>query len=111
MLFKFKSQATADLIMLEADARRLLHIMLGEDPVKGILQAQNLPAAITALEAAVLQDQAQHAERMKKEPKDLAAEQGERQAPNAVSLAQRAAPMIKLLKRCVAEDCDVVWGV
>ena len=38
MLFKFKSRATSDLIMLEADARNLLKIMLGNDPVKGIVQ-------------------------------------------------------------------------
>ena len=43
MLFKFKSQATSDLIMLEADARRLLKIMLRDDPVKGIVQAKDLP--------------------------------------------------------------------
>ena len=48
MLFKFKSTATADLIMLEADGRRLLNILLGEAPVKGIVQWANMPAAIEA---------------------------------------------------------------
>jgi hypothetical protein len=44
MLFKFKSQVTSDLIMLEPDARRLLHIMLGHDPVKGIILVKDLPS-------------------------------------------------------------------
>jgi hypothetical protein len=50
MLFKFKSHAASDLIMFEADARRLLKIMIGDDPVKGILQVHALPQAIQALE-------------------------------------------------------------
>ena len=58
MLFKFKSQVTSDLIMLEADARRLLHIMLGHDPDKGIILVKDLPAAIAKLESAVAQDEA-----------------------------------------------------
>ena len=37
MLFKFKSQVTSDLNMLEGDGRRLLKIMLGHDPDKGII--------------------------------------------------------------------------
>ena len=49
MLFKFKSKAASDLIMLEADARRLLKIILGDDPVQGIVVAKNLPAAIVAI--------------------------------------------------------------
>ena len=56
MLFKFKSQAASDLIMLEADARSLLKIMLGDDPVKGIVQVQDLASAVAALTNAVLQD-------------------------------------------------------
>jgi hypothetical protein len=30
---------------------------------------------------------------------------------DSVRLSQRAAPMLKLLKRCQSEICDVVWGV
>ena len=112
MLFKFKSQAASDLIMLEADARRLLKIMLGDDPVKGILQTQDLPGVIEALESAVLQDEALRKEQAEKTRQ---AEDGssEDAAPviDPVRLAQRATPMLKLLKRSLAEESDVVWGV
>jgi Domain of unknown function (DUF1840) len=111
MLFKFKSQAASDLIMLEADARRLLKIILGDDPVKGIVLAQDLPAAIAALEAAVAQDEAQRKERATKAEPDDDAENDEPAARNTVRLAQRAAPMLKLLKMSLAQEADVVWGV
>jgi hypothetical protein len=33
----------------------------------------------------------------------------EKDAP--VQISQRAAPMLKTLKRCLAEQSDLVWGV
>ena len=110
MLFKFKSQATSDLIMLDADARRLLKIMLGHDPVKGIVQCTDLPSVIAALEQAVAQDQAERQQRTPHTETNAPGEE-DRVAFNAVSLSQRAAPMLKLLKRSLAEESDVVWGV
>ena len=110
MLFKFKSKAASDLIMMEDDARRLLLIMRGEDPVKGIVQCPDLPKAIAALEAAVLQEN----ERLKQaqaKPQTPAQEAQAQATPHAVGLAQRAAPMLKLLKISLAQNADVVWGV
>ncbi|PUE08546.1 acetyltransferase [Limnohabitans sp. T6-5] len=112
MLFKFKSHAASDLIMLEADACRLLKIMLGDDPVKGIVQAQALPGVIAALELAVAQDEAL---RMEQAEKALKAEgnSSEESASviDSVRLAQRATPMLKFLKLSLAEESNVVWGV
>ena len=57
MLFKFKSRATADLVMLEATGRRVLEI-LGKDPAApGILLADQMPAAVAALQEAVRADE------------------------------------------------------
>lgn len=111
MLFKFKSQATGDLIMLEADARRLLKIILGDDPAKGIVQAKDLPSAIASLESAVEKDESDRKQRADKSRSLVSGEDVDPIPLNSVSLAQRAAPMLKLLKRCLAEDSDVVWGV
>jgi hypothetical protein len=33
------------------------------------------------------------------------------EALDPVRLAQRASPMLKLLKHCVADPSDMVWGV
>lgn len=111
MLFKFKSKACSDLIMLEADARRLLQIMLGNDPVKGIVLNQDLPLAIVALESAVAQDELLRKQRIEK-IQALAAEQEGQTGPlSTVSLSQRATPMLRFLKRSLAEESDVLWGV
>lgn len=110
MLFKFKSKAASDLIMLEPDARALLHMMLGEDPVKGIVLAQDLPTVIARLESALTQESAntrEHKQAVDASSKEC--QDDEKEAP--VLMGQRAAPMLQLLKRCLAEQSDLVWGV
>lgn len=111
MLYKFKSTATADLIMLEADGRRLLQIVMGEAPVKGIVQWQDMAAAIEALEQAVQTDEelrrqwSEHQTTRPLEQDDVSTR------PVPVRLAQRALPMINTLKRCQLEQADMYWGV
>ena len=94
MLFKLKSKVTGDLIMLEPDAKRLLKIMGREDQIKGIFLADQLPAAIAALEGAVAQEELDGI-----------------QDPKQISLRQRSLPMLKMLKQCLAQSADVFWGV
>jgi hypothetical protein len=115
MLFKFRSQATSDLIMLEADGRSLLQIMLGHSNDKGIILAKDLPAVIDKLESAVAQDESarlmrsQEAQRIA-DPTDKP-QHGLGDDRDPVRLAQRASPMLKMLKHCAADSCDLVWGV
>ncbi len=113
MLFKFKSKATADLIMLDADARRLLKVMLGDDPVKGIVLCQDLPAVLAKIDAAVLHDEDQRqAQSQKPKPTPLAdTENPHLTELSAVRLAQRAAPMRQMIQSSIAEKSDIVWGV
>jgi hypothetical protein len=115
MLFKFKSQVTSDLIMLEPDARRLLRIMLGHDPDKGIILVKDLPAVIVKLETAVAQDEEARLQRSQEAQKALAPKDSPQhafgEALNPVRLAQRASPMLKMLKHCLADPADMVWGV
>jgi hypothetical protein len=115
MLFKFKSQVTSDLIMLEGDGRRLLKIMLGHDPEKGIILVKDLPAAIAKLEAAVAQDEAARLQRTQEAQRALAPKDSPQhafgEALNPVRLAQRASPMLKMLKHCADDSADMVWGV
>ena len=113
MLFKFKSKAAADLIMLEADARRLLKIMLGDDPVKGIVLSQDLPAVLAKIDAAVLHDEALRKARAEKTQQVMKEDQDGADEPElpAVRLAQRAAPMQQMIQRSIAEASDIVWGV
>ena len=108
MLYKFKSRAAADLIMLEPNGRRVLQI-IGKhtDDRRGILQPQDMPAAIAALEAAIAQEEAE-----RRTAEAEARERGEELPPDhAVSLRQRAAPFIEMLRRCQKADKEIVWGV
>ncbi len=115
MLFKFKSQVTSDLIMLEPDARRLLKIMVGHDPDQGIILVKDLPAAIAKLESAVAQDEAARLQRSQEAQKGVTPAEAPLdamgEALDPVRLAQRASPMLKLLKHCLADPSDLVWGV
>jgi hypothetical protein len=110
MLYKFKSPATGPIIMLEPNGRQILHILGKDDPanlVKGILLPQDMPAAITALEAAVVQDDA-----LLKQREDEAQKDGEDlPTPEGISLHQRAAPFIDMLQRAHKADKEIVWGV
>jgi hypothetical protein len=107
MLYKFKSKAAGDLIMLEPNGRRVLEIIGKEAGAKGIILAEEMPAAIRALQGAIEREEAEHAAAI-----EDAKAQG--QVPprfDAVSLRQRAVPFIDMLKRCSAAGKEIVWGV
>lgn len=107
MLYRFKSQATEDLVMMEGNARQLLDIV-GKASSKGIITVSELPGAISALEAAVKQDALNN----KHNHDAFAAEDHADEAERIhVGLHQRAAPLINVLKRALAEQKDVVWNV
>jgi hypothetical protein len=107
MLYKFKSKAAGDLIMLEPNGRRVLQI-IGKDPgPKGIILPQDMPAAVSALEQAIAAEEAEH-----KAAIDEAKAKGEVPPKfDAVSLRQRAVPFIDMLRRCAQADHEIVWGV
>lgn len=108
MLYKFKSKAGGDVIMLGPDGDQLMRIIGKEPSDKGILQVADMPAALKALEAAVLADE--HA------PAPAAAVQGDNAEPpearaSRVALRQRAWPLMDLIRRALSTEHDVVWGV
>jgi cyclopropane-fatty-acyl-phospholipid synthase len=115
MLYKFKSKATADLIMLEPNGKQILRI-IGKEPVpKGILEVLEMPRAIEALRQAVQQEEDTRAQLDAqnvngsvdtKETKGAVTSGQER----PVSLRQRAAPFIDMLQRAHKANKDVVWG-
>ncbi|GDY38117.1 DUF1840 domain-containing protein [Acidovorax sp. NB1] len=105
MLYKFKSRAAADLIMLEPQGRQIVTIMGKTPGASGIVTAAQIPGAIAALEAAVAAEEA-------RPPVNEADEEAtEQERAEAVRLRQRVAPLIEMLRRSAAEQVDVVWGV
>lgn len=114
MLYRFKSKAAADLIMLEADARRLLRIMTGDDRAQGLLRGDALVQAQERLVTAVQADEQARARLEARVRSGQASEQEQdehRQQQAQVRLSQRAQPMMTMLGRCRAEEADLLWGV
>jgi hypothetical protein len=93
MIYKFKSKATGDLILLEPDGRQLLGIIGKDAGPKGIILPGQMAAAVQALEQAIGSPQAEHGA-----------------LPDQVSLRQRALPYIDMLKRCAEDGAEIVWG-
>ncbi|MEY4727163.1 MAG: hypothetical protein RLZ36_1790 [Pseudomonadota bacterium] len=111
MLYKFKSKATGDLIMLEPQGKHILQLIGKEPGAKGIILPQEMLAAIDALHAAVAQEElaiqaAKEAAEDAQDAKPAAAD-----APRTIGLRQRVVPFIDMLRRAHAEDKEVVWGV
>lgn len=107
MLYKFKSKAAGDLIMLEPNGRRVLQI-IGKDPgPTGIIEPRQMGGAISALEAAIAAEEAD-------QQAAIAQARARGEEPprfEGVSLRQRAVPFIDMLRRCEQADKEIVWGV
>ncbi|HEU5294065.1 MAG TPA: DUF1840 domain-containing protein [Burkholderiaceae bacterium] len=96
MIYKFKSKAAGDVIMLQPHGDQLLRLIGREPAAKGIIDAVDMPGAMRALQDAAAQAQ---------QPADDAS--GER----GVGLKQRVWPMIEMMKRSHAAGEPIVWGV
>jgi cyclopropane-fatty-acyl-phospholipid synthase len=106
MLYKFKSKATGDLIMLEQHGSQLLRIIGKEPAAQGILLCADMPAALQAITQTIAQHEARARENASQQGQEDSSEPAE-----LITLRQRAVPFMDMLRRCMAQTCDVVWGV
>jgi hypothetical protein len=100
MLVTFSCQAYADITMFGDVAVRLLKMMGHSGTVPSALLAEEVPAALARLVAAV------EADKHSPEPEEPAEDED---SEPAVSLAHRALPLIELLKAAAKDQCDVMW--
>ena len=103
MIYKFKSKATGDLIMLGPNGDQMLRLLGREPSAKGIIEVEHMAAAIDALQAAVLHEEAQ--------PDATEDATGDPPARPGITLRQRLWPVIDMLKRALGARQPVVWGV
>lgn len=99
MLINFYSKV-GGFTMFGDIAVKLLQMTGHSGAVPGAIRAEDLTGAVGRLSAAI--------EKAGSAPADEEAEQGEEGRP-PVTLRQRAFPLIDLMKRSAAEDCDVLW--
>jgi hypothetical protein len=100
VIYKFKSKAAGDVIMLGPNGDQMLRLLGREPAAKGIVDVEQLGAAIEALRAAVLADEA---------PAEEATE--EAAGRGTITLRQRLWPVIELFERSLRAREPVVWGV
>jgi uncharacterized protein DUF1840 len=103
-MYRFKSKADGDLLMLDPVGDQILRIVGREPAAKGILEVDALPQAIRALEEAIAA-----AELARRDARR--ADDDEESGAEAIGLAQRAWPMLEMMRRSLAEHADIVWGV
>lgn len=107
MIYKFKSKATGDLIMLGPNGDQLLRVLGREPAQRGIIEVPAMAEARRLIAQAVADAETQAAA-SEAEPEGDAG--GERRH-EAVGLRQRLWPMLQMLERAEAADEPVVWGV
>jgi hypothetical protein len=107
MIYKFKSKAAGDVIMMGPSGDHVLRIVGKAPGPKGIIEPAAMPAAIAALERAIAEE-----ENARKQVEDEAAAEGKSPPPrDPVSLRQRAWPLVEMMKRAHADGKEIVWGV
>jgi hypothetical protein len=106
VIYKFKSKAAGDVIMMGPTGDELLRSMGREPGAKGILEPAAMPAAIASIEQAIAAAEAQRAEAEAK-----AAAAGEKLPRPGIGLRQRAWPLVEMIKRSHAANEPIVWGV
>jgi Domain of unknown function (DUF1840) len=114
MLYKFKSKATGDLIMLEPQGKHILKLIGKEPRAQGIILPSEMLTAIESLNAAVAQEELAHQAAKEAAQNGNVQEAGAAPAVDGlrtISLKQRVVPFIDMLRRAYAEDKEVVWGV
>lgn len=109
MIYKFKSKASGDVIMLGPNGDRVLAILGREPSAKGIIEPAAMPAAIAALHEAVREDEALRAS-LGRDAQGSSDDDAPALRPGAITLRQRVWPLVDMLQRCHAADEPVVWG-
>lgn len=101
MLVTFKTKAYADITMFGDVAVRLLKMMGHSGTVPSAILADDVPAALERLKAAIAEEKAKAA------APPRGAEDDDEEPP--VSIANRALPLIQLLEAAAKRHADVMW--
>jgi hypothetical protein len=109
MLYEFKSKATGTVVMTGPVAERLLAIVGKSAGATGIFTVEQMGAALDALQAAIDRDRAESGAAEAAAETD--ADERGADVPPVVSLAQRAWPLMDMLRAARAADQVVTWGV
>jgi Domain of unknown function (DUF1840) len=105
MIYRFKSKATGDTIMLGPTGDAMLRALGREPSAKGIIEPQVMPQAVDALLRAMDEDSERRAQAAENSSSDGTSSR------EPISLKQRLWPMVEMLHRAHAANEPIVWGV
>lgn len=106
MLYKFKSKAGGDVIMLASHGAQVLG-WLGRDPAQpGIVEHADMAQAIAKIKSAL--DAEEDLQRQRAEESEASLESVE---SKDVSMRSRCWPLLALMEQSLAARADLVWGV
>ena len=105
MLVTFRTKAYANITMFGDVAKQLLELMGHSGTIPSAIKAEDVPIALARLETALLQRRAAEAAEVPPNTHD----RDDYDAPRAVSISQRAVPMLELLRAAAAKKADVMW--
>lgn len=110
MLYRFRSKASGDTLMLGPQGEQFFRALGREPSVRGIIEPATLAQALDALRLAIEADNAVRSATAGQDDalRDAAAQAAGR---DPVSLRQRLWPMVEMLRRAQAAGEPVVWGV
>ena len=110
MLYEFKSRATGTVVMTGPVAEQVLAIVGKAPGPQGIFTVEQLGPAIAALQAAVERERTER----ESDPRDADRhrdDEDEADRTPSISLAQRAWPLMDMLRAARAADQVVTWGI
>jgi hypothetical protein len=104
MLVTFRTKRHPNITMFGDVAKQLLELMGHSGTIPSAINAEDVPAALARVEAALNQRRAAEAADVP---------EGDRRddddAPRKVTLAQRAVPLLELLRAAAANQANVMW--
>lgn len=107
MLYRFKSQATSDLVMLEADAKAALRLIGKSPDGPGVIEPDQLYVAIACLENAAVEDRIRRSD-------NAAVTEHQRDEEDDtdpdVYLSQRLVPLLQMLRLAMEANKAVIWA-
>jgi hypothetical protein len=101
MLVTFRTKSHANITMFGDAAKQLLDLMGHSGTIPSAIKAEDVPAALARLQAAIEQ----------RRGADASAKSGhdDDDSPRKVTLTQRAGPLLELLRAAAAAKTDVMW--
>jgi hypothetical protein len=109
-LVVFRSKAAGEIFMFAETARRIFEIIGKTEAPRGVITAEQVPDALARLQAAVDEEKAQL--KAAAEQTEGADRRGDEAAvARAITLGQRAFPLLEMLRAAQTKQVDVTWGV